>query len=159
MSMRTRLAEKKDVPQLVLLLNELFSIETDFTADPVKQNQGLMLLLDNSERGFIFVVEEEEHQILGMCSVQYLISTAEGGKVGLLEDMIIKDGYRRKGIGRYLISEILSYAKNEGCKRIQLLADQENLKALEFYKNVGFSRTQLIALRKQIPLSENLFLL
>jgi len=39
-----------------------------------------------------------------MCSIQILISTAEGGKVALLEDLVVAENFRNMGIGTKLLS-------------------------------------------------------
>ena len=74
-----RTAKPSDIPQLVELLKELFTIEADFDFDQEKQACGLNLLL-NSEKDCILVAELlSDNKVLGMCTVQTLISTAEGG--------------------------------------------------------------------------------
>jgi hypothetical protein len=78
-----RTAKPSDIPELVDLLKELFSIEADFDFDLEKQTCGLNLLL-NSEKDCILVAERlSDNRVLGMCTAQTLISTAEGGAVGL----------------------------------------------------------------------------
>ena len=70
------------------LLGELFSIEADFSFDPEKQRRGLADLLGRGDEACLLVCEREG-EVVGMCSVQALVSTAEGGKVGLVEDMVV----------------------------------------------------------------------
>ncbi len=84
-----------------------------------------------------------------MCSVQILISTAKGGKVGLVEDVVVSKNYQGHGVGRTLMSAIDNYAKELGLSRLQLLADTDNHPAIGFYTNMGWVHTNLICLRKQ----------
>ncbi|MGZ8136349.1 MAG: N-acetyltransferase family protein [Methylococcaceae bacterium] len=144
-----RPAKPSDVAELVELLSELFSIESDFIFEPDKQRQGLQLLLENA--GNCILVAElrspHDNNVVGFCTVQTLISTAEGGRVGLLEDLIIADGYRNQGIGKKLLGEAVRWGENQGLKRLQLLADKSNLPALEFYKKQDWQLTQLICLK------------
>ena len=71
-----RIAKPSDIPQLVELLNALFTIEADFNFDQDKQAHGLELLL-NSNKDCILVAELlGERRVLGMCTLQTLISTA-----------------------------------------------------------------------------------
>jgi hypothetical protein len=63
-------------------------MEEDFNPDPIKQERGLkMLIFDNSSD---VLVAESENQIIGMITMQHLISKAEGGMVALIEDMVVK---------------------------------------------------------------------
>ncbi len=145
-----RTAKPDDVPQLVALLKALFAIEADFDFDPDKQTQGLQLLL-KSDRACILVAESSDDKNLrGMCSIQILISTAEGGAVGLLEDLVVAADFRNQGIGQKLLAEAVYWAERQGLKRLQLLADKNNLPALEFYKRQDWQSTQLVCLKRPL---------
>ncbi len=140
-----RVAQKTDIPAMANLLNELFAIEMDFQIDLEKQQRGLTLLLE-SNHAVVFVVELE-NQIIGMCSLQILISTAQGSKVGLIEDVIISKNHQKQGIGNQLLETIKNWAMQQGLTRLQLLADKTNQNALDFYQKKDWKFTQLIALR------------
>jgi ribosomal protein S18 acetylase RimI-like enzyme len=144
--MQIRYAKFEDIESLVKLLSELFAIEEDFEVNEVKQRQGLKMLLENTENN-ILLVAENDNEIIGFVSVQVIISTAEGGKVGLLEDMIIKSKYRSMKIGTKLINKMMKISKEKGLLRLQLFADKNNKKALDFYKKTGWTQTQLIYFR------------
>ena len=145
-----RLAKPEDVPQMVILLKALFTIEADFEINPDKQSQGLKLLLGN-DKACVLVAESNDHKkILGMCSLETVISTAEGGEVGLLEDLIIDADYRHQGIATKLLTEIFLWAEQQGLTRIQLLADKTNTSALAFYEQQHWQSTQLICLKQSL---------
>ncbi|NJD06968.1 MAG: GNAT family N-acetyltransferase [Methylococcaceae bacterium] len=142
-----RAATATDLPEMVGLLLQLFAIEADFQGNPTLQEEGLRLLLD-SPSGRIWVAEEAG-RIIGLCTLQILISTAEGSPVGLVEDVVVADGYRGYGIGRRLLDELENWSRHAGLSRLQLLADRDNQPALDFYRRQGWTETRLIALRKQ----------
>lgn len=48
----------------------------------------------------------EKGRVIGMCSAQALISTAEGDKVCLVEDMVISKVYRGKDYGTKLLKDV-----------------------------------------------------
>ncbi len=95
------------------------------------------------------LVAEYRSAVAGLCTVQTLISTAEGGFVGLIEDMVVAAALRRKGIGRGLLRAAEAWARREGLTRLQLLAEAENRAALDFYRAAGWHGTGLVCLRKQ----------
>jgi len=106
-------------------------------------------LLLKSEKDCILVAQLlNDNKVLGMCTVQTLISTAEGGPVGLLEDLVVAAEFRHQGIGAKLLVEAVNWAECQGLKRLQLLADKNNLPALNFYQKQGWNSTQLVCLRK-----------
>jgi len=149
-SIRIRPAELADMNALLFLLHMLFSIEEDFSFDEILQSRGLKMMLENTENRCIMVAECE-NKVVGMCSVQILISTAEGGPAGLVEDLAVHPNYRNRNIGRTLLKEIGKWAAEKGATRVQLLADRNNAAALGFYEKLNWKSTQLICLRKTQP--------
>ncbi len=148
MNVSIRSAKISDIPRMCDLLSDLFSLESDFSPDREKQVRGLRLLLDDTSGSSAVFVAEKDSEVIGMCSVQVLVSTAEGGKVGLLEDLIVKSDYRGSGIGTRLLSNIFAWCAVRNISRLQLLRDINNLKALEFYTGNGWSETRLVCMRK-----------
>lgn len=152
MSIRFRPAQIADIPAIAGLLAGLFAVEQDFTADPARQIAALKLMLPRDDI-LLLVAEEhldDENRIVGFCSVQTLISTAEGGPVGLVEDVVVADGWRSTGIGRRLLEGAEAWARRRGCTRLQLLADQTNAPALAFYAHLGWQETRMHNWRKML---------
>lgn len=141
-----RVARVDDIPAMAGLLGELFAIEADFQPDPVRQEAGLKLLLQ-SPSAKIWVAEREGRAV-GMITLQLLVSTAEGGPVGLIEDVVVAQAWRGHGLGRELLVVSERWARENGLKRLQLLADSGNGQALEFYRRMGWHTLSLRALRK-----------
>jgi ribosomal protein S18 acetylase RimI-like enzyme len=144
---RVRRAVSDDIGQLCALLMELAELEPDFGADYHRLRKGLELLMKT--QGAAVFVAEAGKEVCGMCIVQSLMSTAEGGMVGLVEDVVVKKGKRRSGIGSGLMEAAINWSKAHGLTRLQLLADRENRSAVKFYKGVGWDQTRLICLRKK----------
>jgi len=141
-----RLANTGDLPELVGLLNELFTQDIEFEPDYVIQEKGLQMIIDNNEVGEILVLKVD-NKIIGMVSLLYSISTALGGRVATLEDMIISKEYRKRGFGKELLAEAIRFSKQQGCLRLTLLTDFDNDVAIEFYKGFGFNKSAMIPMR------------
>ncbi|XCN71581.1 MAG: GNAT family N-acetyltransferase [Candidatus Electrothrix aestuarii] len=141
-----RRAREEDLTGLVFLLEVLFSIEKDFNFNAEKQKRGLRLLLHNPEA--VVLVAERQGRIIGMCTAQLLISTAEGGLSALVEDVVILPAWQAQGTGRRLMESLREWSALQGATRIQLLADRNNTRALGFYHHIGYRPTELICLRK-----------
>ena len=140
-----RRAREADLDPLVLLLRALFAIEADFAVDEAKQRRGLGLLLEDDRA--CLLVAEAESGVVGMCSGQLVISTAEGGPSLLVEDVVVHESFRGRGIGRLLMEELTGWARASNASRLQLLADRHNTPALDFYRRLGWEGTNLICLR------------
>ena len=148
MEVLIRAARPGDIPRMAELLAGLFSIETDFTPDVETQIRGLSVLVAGPPGRSCVLVAEQRGMVAGMATVQTLISTAEGGRVGLVEDLVVAEEFRSQGIGRRLLEAVVVWSRSAGLKRLQLLADQANDPALRFYQHAGWERTNMICLRK-----------
>ncbi len=136
----------EDLPQLTDLLTDLFTMESDFQPDRSKQMRGLRLILEQPSRGRIFVVRQNG-SILAMINLLITISTAEGGFVVLLEDMIVHREHRHHGYGDQLLQYAIRYAQEKDFLRITLLTDRLNDDAQLFFKKHGFVESKMIPLR------------
>ena len=139
-------AREEDLTGLVFLLEVLFSIEKDFNFNADKQQRGLRLLLQRPDTAIL--VAERQGRIIGMCTAQLLISTAEGGLSTLVEDVVILPAWQAQGTGKRLMEAVAEWSAFQGATRIQLLADRNNTRALGFYNRIGYRPTDLICLRK-----------
>ncbi len=142
-----RNARATDLDALVGLLRILFAIEEDFSFDKQRVRQGLRLLL--AARRATILVAEQDRQVVGMCTGQVVISTAEGGPALLVEDVVVLPDRRGRGIGRALLDALAAWSLDAGADRMQLLADRDNDAALAFYRHCGWHSTRLICLRKR----------
>ena len=139
-------ATLEDLPQLSDLLGDLFTMEGDFQPDRTKQMRGLRLILEQPNRGRIFVLRHNG-VIFGMINLLFTISTAEGGFVILLEDVIMHRDYRGQGYGTKLLRHAIEYAKKKDFLRITLLTDRLNERSQEFFKEHGFVVSKMIPMR------------
>lgn len=142
-----RAATAADLPAMISLLAHLFEQEVDFSPDAAAQRRGLNLILDNPSAGRLLVAEREG-RVVGMLNLLYTVSTALGGPVGILEDMIVAPDARSfGGIGRALLDAAIRRAREDGALRITLLTDAGNDGAQRFYERAGFTKSDMVAMR------------
>jgi len=146
MNIQIDFATEEDLPQLADLLAELFALESDFQPDREKQLRGLRLILNDPAIGRLFVLRVDG-KVTGMANALITISTAEGGPVVLLEDIIISGTHRGMGLGRRLFDQVVAWAQGQGMTRVTLLADGDNRSALAFYDNLEFELSNMVVLR------------
>ena len=139
-------AERQDLDDMMLLLQQLFGIEEDFSFDALKQKKGLELLFLSPTA--VIMVAKEDEAVIAMGTAQVVVSTAEGAPSLLVEDVVVKPSHQNRGIGRRLLQALGDWGATKGAERMQLLADRTNSPALEFYAHEGWQETQLICLRK-----------
>ena len=95
------------------LLADLFSIESDFVPNRAKQVYGLHALIVEPPGKTLLLVAVHDKRVIGMATVQTLISTAEGGRAGLIEDVIVDQKFRGKGVGTLLLEGIVDWSRKE----------------------------------------------
>ncbi|HEY5285138.1 MAG TPA: GNAT family N-acetyltransferase, partial [Polyangia bacterium] len=145
-TVRVREARSADVAAMVELLGYLFKQERDFSPAATKQRRALEILLAQPAMGRLFVLTRGS-KILGMVSLLFTISTAEGGKAAWLEDLVVRPEHRGKGLGTRLLRAAIDWARREGLTRITLLTDADNAHARQLYSRHGFAASAMQPLR------------
>ncbi|WP_438970529.1 GNAT family N-acetyltransferase [Methylophaga sp.] len=143
------LAKQQDCTALCDLLALLFEQEADFNPAKEKQKTAIEAILAHPETGHILVLKQDA-TVFGMVSLLYLPSTAMGGKVALLEDLIIAPQMRHQGYGKLLLEAAVTFARQQNCLRITLLTDKDNLTAQQLYMDQGFEFSAMSVMRKLI---------
>lgn len=146
---RVEPATIEDLPALTELVMNLFTLSGDFTPDRAVQERGLELILEQPSRGRIFVVRNDD-RIFGMVNLLFTISTARGGFVILMEDVVIHPDHRGQGYGTMLVNYVAEFAKQKHFKRITLLTDRISEESQEFFKKRGFEYSNMIPMRRII---------
>ena len=136
----------EDLDELSSLLGELFSEESDFRPNKEKQLRGLRLIFEQPNRGRVFVLRRDR-SIVGMINLLFTISTAEGGFVILLEDLVIHKEYRGHGYGSMLLDYAIEFARQKNFKRITLLTDRPELRSQSFFRKHGFYESPMLPMR------------
>lgn len=62
------------------------------------------------------------------------------GRALWIEELYVTPEYRRRGIGRELVAQVLDYAEENGYKGVDLEAYQGNTPASVLYRTMGFHR-------------------
>lgn len=143
-------AISEDLDELSSLLGELFSEESDFRPDKAKQLRGLRLIFEQPNRGRVFVLRRDR-TIVGMMNLLFTISTAEGGFVILLEDLVIHKEHRGHGYGSMLLDYAIEFARQKNFRRITLLTDRPELRSQSFFRKHGFYESPMLPMRLLMP--------
>ena len=137
MEFQVRKATKNDMPSVLKLINELAVYEREPDAVEVT-------VADLERDGFgdqpLFncFVAEGENKIVGMALFYNRYSTWKGKTIHL-EDLIVSEDYRGKGIGMQLYKKVMQFALEENIKRVEWVVLDWNTPAVNFYKNTGAS--------------------
>jgi GNAT superfamily N-acetyltransferase len=130
--MQIRRAEQGDCPRLLELIQELALYE--------RAPQEVTVSLEHfTESGFgsqpvwwAFVAESDG--LIHGFALYYIRYSTWKGQVMYLEDIIVTEQSRGKGIGKLLFDQLIEEAKEKGFKRIVWQVLEWNEPAINFYK-------------------------
>ena len=135
MEIRIRASQKSDMVSVHKLITELAVFENE--PDAVK-----VTVADLEKDGFgdhplfhCFVAEVDE-KVVGIALVYPRYSTWSGPVVHL-EDLIVSEALRGKGVGSKLLEAVVRYGYQQGVKRISWEVLDWNEPAITFYENKG----------------------
>lgn len=135
-----------DVDAVVALLGLLFAQEADFSPDAERQRRALETLLGDPGRGVVLVATAAG-AVVGTVALLRSLSTAVGGDVCWLEDLVVDPAHRRAGVGRALVQAAIVEARRRGWARITLLTDPDNDAGQRLYAALGFARSSMVTMR------------
>lgn len=132
MNYNIRKAEKKDIPAIIELIKELAEYERAPNEVTITETQ---LEKDGfSENPFFEAfIAENDTDTLGMAFYYYSYSTWKGLCL-YLDDIIVKNKFRGKGIGEVLFREVVKKAKEKNAKKLHWQVLDWNEPAINFYR-------------------------
>lgn len=131
--MKLRAAVKEDCKRLLELIQEL----ADYEKAP---DEVVVTLVHFEESGFgknpvwwAFVAEDEQQMVQGFALYYIRYSTWKGQCI-YLEDLLVTEQMRGKGVGKLLFEAVMNETKNRGFKRMCWQVLDWNEPAINFYK-------------------------
>jgi GNAT superfamily N-acetyltransferase len=95
----------------------------------------------NHEESVIFVAMANQITI-GFTQLFAKYSSIRASKNWILNDLYVREGYRKKGIGRGLLTTAIQFAKHEGATFLELETAVDNYAAQHLYETTGFTRQE-----------------
>ncbi|CAM3190541.1 GNAT family N-acetyltransferase [Streptobacillus ratti] len=140
--MEIRKIKKEDKDVYLKLTKQFYS--SDAVLHSVDENNFLntfneLISSDTYTECFIL---EEDLKIIGYCLISKTYSQEVGGMVLLIEEILILENYRNKGIGKKVFNFL--FEKYKGYKRYRLEVDNCNIMAQELYRKIGFFELKYI---------------
>ena len=130
-----RKGTKSDMPRVLELIKDLALYEK--APDEVLISEETLLTEGfGPNKLFDTLVAEMDNEIVGMLLYYPVFSTWKGRSI-YLEDFVVADSHRRKGIGQLLIDALVQEARSAKAKKIRWQVLDWNSPAIEFYKKIS----------------------
>jgi GNAT superfamily N-acetyltransferase len=141
---KVRQATPDDVPALVALFQELDRMQSDwrvFTPRPGFYDEvGAKYREAMSTENAVVLVAEDEGEIVGMAYGEVRIPSRFSDERALeLSGVVVRTGYRGRGVGRALVQEAARFAGEMGVEWIELKTFAPNQGAMAFWEGLGFT--------------------
>lgn len=136
MSFTLRDAVATDVPQMLALIRELAAYEKEPDA-AIATEEDLLRDGFGTEPYFRCLIAEADGVVAGLALYFFQYSTWEGRPALYLEDLFVREPFRKRGIGKALFQRLAQIAMERRCTRFQWECLDWNTPALEFYESVG----------------------
>jgi GNAT superfamily N-acetyltransferase len=135
MSIVIRDAVREDVPAMFELIKELALYEK---APEQVTNTVEQMYADGFGENPIFgtIISEVDGEIVGMALYYYRYSTWKGKRL-YLEDLIVSETMRGRGLGEKLLNAIIEKARQTSCTGLMWQVLDWNEPAINFYKKFG----------------------
>jgi len=154
-----RLAQASDVERIGLLWSEMIALHAELDARAFRPAAGgaelyarsILDRLDDPQARVLVV--ELEGDVVGYVSGIIADITTEMFmplRCGLLADIYLQAGYRRRGIGRQLVERLAIWFRAQGVGHFEWQVSASNRPALAFWQSLG-GKTTMLRMRAAIP--------
>ena len=88
-----------------------------------------------------YLVVEYKSELIAFGSMHIQSLLHHSANVAEIQELIIKNDFRGKGIGKMLIERLKEISRGESCEVIEVCCNRERVDAHEFYEHNGFSKS------------------
>ncbi|WP_422446267.1 GNAT family N-acetyltransferase [Thermoanaerobacterium sp. DL9XJH110] len=134
MSLKIRNAKPGDEVYIVELIKEL--------SETIGEASGISVEFAKNSLSFPcfqILVAEEHGRVVGLISYSVKPSLYHGANSCIIEDLVVKQQARGRGVGSALIREALIRIQKLGCAEVSVSTMPDNEKAIRFYRACGFT--------------------
>ena len=141
---QVREARLEDLEAIVSLLIELQEVTTlHGPIEPASVKNSYESMLGSREIYRIFLAVEGQ-EVIGLVSVVLYKTLLHPGGTGLINELVVTEAARGRGIGRRLVQSVLVVAGELGMDEVEVGTEIGNLSARRFYAAAGFDQEYLL---------------
>ncbi len=136
-----RVATRQDLRSCLQVLAQLWPSPEELGGSDALQNQSttegtLARLLESPDA--VILVAEEGDRIVGFADLTFRETIFHQGPTMLIEDIVVAEAHRGRGIGAKMVRFIEGMARQKGCRAIELNSDLHREDTHRFWKTMGY---------------------
>jgi len=132
-----RLAEESDEASVYELVTALMAVSLD------RKSFHEVFVQNLRDDNVLYYVVERDGFVIGFASLHIEPQLHHAGLVGEIQELIVHETVRDKGIGAQLVSRLEQEAQKRGCVSIEVTTKNFRVDAQRFYEHMGFTRTHV----------------
>jgi ribosomal protein S18 acetylase RimI-like enzyme len=136
MSAHFQLASEKDLPRLIELMRELYQHDEIQFDEQVARRELSRILLD-PKLGSAYLIRQDD-QLAGYMILTSCFSLEFQGKFILLDELYIREPFRRRKLGRSAVEFAEALCRKMGVHALRLEVLTRNKAAQSLYDSLGF---------------------
>lgn len=136
-----RLAEKRDIPSILELYRELTitTSQVEQSHSPSLADYRKVFAEIHSDRRQELLVVEDQGEVVGTIVLLVIPNLSHNATPwALLENLIVTEKHRGKGLGKMLLEHAVGRARQSGCHMVELCSDLRRKEAHNLYRSMGF---------------------
>ncbi|RJP25059.1 MAG: N-acetyltransferase [Candidatus Abyssobacteria bacterium SURF_5] len=150
--MQIRKAGLEDQAQVIALMKKLLIPSGEVNSDWNDEARIFDRIIENPELGAVLVAEEEG-VIAGATTLSYPVAMRCNGVYSCIEENIVDERFRGKGVGGKLLRAAIAEAAARGCDEIQVNAPSEM--GYPLYIRNGFTDAGKKHIKAKLPVPPN----
>ena len=99
---------------------------------------GVDRLIEDPNTAYLLGAVDDDSPPAGVAQVRFRFGVWWAAEDCLLEDLFVREQARGSGLGRALLQEVIALARQRGCRRVELDANDQNAAAQALYRSAGF---------------------
>lgn len=101
----------------------------------------------------LFGAFDDHKKLIGILSVA--LFPIPSGMRCWIEDVVVDQSHRGKGLGKKLMNQAIEYAKANGAEYVELTSRPSRIEANEMYRSMGFEKRETNVYRMKVAYKEN----
>jgi len=136
-------ATPDDLPALESLLMALFSAMRDTAGlDRSRALKNCRALLGREDTHIL--IARAGGQAVGFINFTLRQTLLHPGPSGLVDELVVAEGWRGRGVGRRLVAAAIERCRQLGCCEVEVSTEKANRAARAFYRRCGFEEEAVL---------------
>jgi ribosomal protein S18 acetylase RimI-like enzyme len=131
-----QLLSDQELPALLEMMREFYA-QQHMHFDEAVATRAIKKVLDDPRHGEIYLIFRGA-ELAGYFAVTYCFSLEFHGRFALLDELYLREPYRRQKLGKAVVAFAEEMCRKAGIKALRLEVGRENQPAQSLYRGSGF---------------------